>query len=405
MAGVAIVCLAIAVSAIYGYVTLLRLRTDYLENRALDLVSAVDSQTRGRGRGGRSDPSVWQPALEEALASQGETIAFIQVVSPVGELVASVGEQRPDQLVIDRQMTAPRQAGRGGGQGSTSERHIRVGFYPSSVAFITRAANVQVAVAAVAILTLLVVAGFSLRTLHGYLALREKEQKAQHLAALGAMSATLAHEIRNPLGAMKGLTQVAQEQLPESHEAQEHMSTVVAEAERLERLVTDLLQFARPQEMELADFDMRAAVEQACEMLQPDLEAGEVEVRVETAGHHRICSDHDGLRQVLLNILLNAIEASPAGGVVMVRLTQGPGGGTDSGVAVLVEDSGSGLEGRDPEELFEPFVTGKVRGSGLGLAVSRRIVERLGGSVSLVDRAEGGARCTIHLPSSSSGAS
>ncbi len=401
MAGVVIVCLAIAVSAGYGYVTLLQLRTDFLESRALDLVSVIDSQTRGRGRGGRSDPSVWQPALEEALASQGETIAFIQVVSPVGEVVASVGEQQPDHYVIDRQMTAPRQAGRGGGQGATSERHIRVGFSPSSVAFITRTANVQVAVAAVAILTLLVVAGFFLRTLRGYLSLREKEQQAQHLAALGAMAATLAHEIRNPLGAMKGLTQVAQEQLPESHESQAHMNTVVAEAERLERLVTDLLQFARPQETEIAEFRMLTAVEQAREMLGPDLEAKGVEVRIGTAEPCRICSDHDGVRQVLLNVLLNAIEASPEEGVVNVRLKQGTAGG----VSVLVEDTGPGLEGKDPEELFEPFVTGKVRGSGLGLAVSRRIIERLGGSVSLLDRPEGGASCTITLPSSCAEAS
>ncbi len=401
MAGVVIVCLAIAASAFYSYVTLLQLRTDFLESRALDLVSVIDSQTRGRGRGGRSDPSVWQPALEAALASQGEAITFIEVVNPVGEVVASVGEQQPDQYVIDRQMTAPRQAGWVGGHVATSDRHIRVGFSPSSIAFITRAANVQVAVAAVAILTLLVVAGFFLRTLRGYLSLREREQQAQHLAALGAMAATLAHEIRNPLGAMKGLTQVAQEQLPESHESQAHMDTVVAEAERLERLVTDLLQFARPQETEIAEFRMLTAVEQAREMLGPDLEAKGVEVRIETAEPCRICSDHDGVRQVLLNVLLNAIEASPEEGVVNVRLKQGTAGG----VSVLVEDTGPGLEGKDPEELFKPFVTGKVRGSGLGLAVSRRIIERLGGSVSLLDRPEGGASCTITLPSSCAEAS
>jgi len=396
MAGVVIVCLAIAASAVYSYTTLLQFRSDFLESRALDLVSVIDAQTRGRGRGGRSDPSVWQSALEEALTSQGEAIAFIQVVSPVGEVVASVGEQQPDHYVVDRQMTAPRQAGRGGGQGATSERHIRVGFLRSSVAFITRTANAQVAVAAVAILTLLVVAGFFLRTVRGYFSLREKEQQAQHLAVLGAMSATLAHEIRNPLGAMKGLTQVAQEQLPESHESQAHMRTVVAEAERLERLVNDLLQFARPQETEFAELEMLAAVEHARGMLQPDLEAEKVEIRIEAAGPYRICSDHDGVRQVLLNVLLNAIEASPAGGVVTVRLMRG----TTGGVSVLVDDNGPGLEGLDPEELFEPFVTGKLRGSGLGLAVSRRIVERLGGSVSLIDKPEGGASCTITLPSS-----
>ena len=401
MAGVVIVCLAIAASASYSYVTLLQLRADFLESRALDLVSVIDSETRGRGRGGRADSSVWQPALQEALASQGEAIAFIQVVSPVGEVVASVGEQQPDHYIVDRQMTTPRQAGRGGGQGANADRRIRIGFPPSSVAFITRAANVQMVVAAVAILTLLAVAGFLLRTLHGYLSLREKEQQAQHLAALGAMAATLAHEIRNPLGAMKGLTQVAQEQLPKSHESQAHMNTVVAEAERLERLVTDLLQFARPQETEFAEIELLTAIEQAHEMLQPDLEAGKVEVRIEADEPLRICSDHDGVRQVLLNVLLNAVEASPTGGVVTVRLMRGRAGG----VSVLVEDSGPGLEGKDPEDLFEPFVTGKVRGSGLGLAVSRRIIERLGGSIALGDRPDGGARCTITLPSSCAEAS
>jgi signal transduction histidine kinase len=392
---------AIAASAVYSYTTLRQLRTDYLDSRALDLISAIDAQTRGGGRGGRSDPAIWQVALEDALASQSEAVAQIQVVNPAGDVVASVGARRPGDILVERPMAAPRQARRGTGQGVTSDRRVRIAFDPSAVSFITRAATGQLAVAAIAILTLLAVSAYSLRVLRGYLELKDKEQEARHLAALGAMAATLAHEIRNPLGAMKGLTQVAQEQLPESHESQGHMKTVVAEAERLERLVTDLLQFARPGEPELSDLDLHAALVQAREMLGPELEAADVEIHIDESEPCRVRSDSDGLRQVLLNILLNAVEASSTGGVVTARMARGAAGQ----VSVTVDDNGRGLEGRDPEDLFAPFVTGKMRGSGLGLAVSRRIVERLGGKISLLDRPEGGARCTITLPRSAMEAS
>jgi signal transduction histidine kinase len=393
MVGVAVVCLAIAASTVYSYTTLQQLRADYLESRALDLVSTLDSQTRGGGRGGRSDPSVWQDVLETTFESHRATVASIEILNPSGDVIASVGERRAGDILVDREMTAPRQARRGQGQGATSERHVRIAFDPSAVGFISRAANANLAVAAIAILTLLAVSTYSVRVLRRYVTLKEKEQEARHLAALGAMAATLAHEIRNPLGAMKGLTQVAQEQLPQGHESQGHMKTVVAEAERLERLVTDLLQFARPGEPELSEFDLLAAVEQAREMLAPELVARRVQIDLKSDGPCLVRSDQDGIRQVLLNVLLNAVEASSQGGTVEVGVVCGPA----DRVSVIVDDRGKGLEGRDAKELFEPFVTAKVRGSGLGLAVSRRIVERIGGRISLADRLDGGARCTVSL--------
>jgi signal transduction histidine kinase len=393
MAGVAIVCLAIAASAVYSYITLQQLRTDYLESRALDLVSALDSQTRGGGRGGRSDPSVWQDALTNTFESHRETVTSIEIMHPSGDVIAGVGERRADDILVDREMSTPRQARRGQGQGAASERHVRIAFNPSAVGFISRAANVNLAVAAIAILTLLALSTYSVRVLRRYVTLKEKEQDARHLAALGAMAATLAHEIRNPLGAMKGLTQVAQEQLPQDHESQGHMKTVVAEAERLERLVTDLLQFARPSEPELSEFDLLVAIEQAKEMLALELAARRVEIDLKGDGPCIVRSDQDGIRQVLLNVLLNAVEASSQGGTVEVGVVRGPA----DRVSVIVDDRGKGLEGRDAQELFEPFVTAKVRGSGLGLAVSRRVVERVGGEIFLADRPGGGARCTINL--------
>jgi C4-dicarboxylate-specific signal transduction histidine kinase len=108
-----------------------------------------------------------------------------------------------------------------------------------------------------------------------------------------------------------------------------------------------------------------------------------------------IHSDQDGLRQVLINVLLNAAEATPAGkqGRIQVRWV-----GSAKQLAIMIEDEGSGIGERDPEELFQPFITSKTRGTGLGLAVSRQIVESLGGSIKLANRQGAGARCTIQLP-------
>jgi len=403
-AAVTLVCLALAASAVYSHTTLAQLEIDFLESRGQDVLSVLDARTRGRGPGGRMDTAVWQPAMEESLAAHEGAVAFLEVINSGGQVVARAGEERPGLYVFDRALPAPRQGGRraSAAASSASAWRLRVGLERSSAAFITRSANAQVVVAAVAIFALLTIALYLWRTANRYVMLRTQEQEAKHLADLGRMAATLAHEIRNPLGAVKGLSQVASEIIPADHAAQPHMETVVREAERLERLVTDLLQFARPREPDLSRFDLVEAIMQTRDILAPGaLEKGvDVQFGDEdgSAAEMWVVSDRYGIRQVLLNVLLNAIQASPDGERVRVSLSAANG---SRRVTLDIDDHGPGLQGQAPEELFLPFSTTKTQGSGLGLAVSRQIVERLGGTMSLQDRPGGGGRCTIVLPQES----
>ncbi len=130
----------------------------------------------------------------------------------------------------------------------------------------------------------------------------------------------MAHEIRNPLGAIKGLTQLAQEDISPDNAAQAQLRTVVSEAERLEGLVTNLLDFARPKEPQISEFDVVDLLADVQNMLRPRMEASGVALRLEAdSSPLRARSDQAGLRQVLLNVLLNAIDASPHGSTVVLK--------------------------------------------------------------------------------------
>ncbi len=273
---------------------------------------------------------------------------------------------------------------------------LRIGIYSSSADDIRWQALTHLLMNSLAILALVVLARYFLRTLGHFLQLKAREESARHLTALGSMAATLAHEIRNPLGAMKGLTQLAQETLPGDHKTQSLMTTVVREAERLEKLVTDLLSFARPREPQITTLDFRRLLNETAEVLRPKLEAAGIRLEME-AGENELTidSDESGLRQILMNLLLNAIDASPADGGIKVIARYDEKKQT---LSAEIMDSGPGLAGRSPEELFEPFMTTKAKGTGLGLAISRQIAERLGGTLELASRHGGGASCTLKLP-------
>jgi two-component system sensor histidine kinase HydH len=273
---------------------------------------------------------------------------------------------------------------------------IRVGLDAGAADFIRRAALVQLLMTGIAAAVLLSLALYLLHILRRFVALKEREQSERRLKALGTMSASLAHEIRNPLGAIKGLTQLAQEEVPDQHAIQGIMKTVVSEAERLERLVTDLLEFARPRQIQLKETDFASILTAVKRMLEPRLQEEGKTLRIVCEGDSLpIRSDEGGLRQVLLNVVLNAIDFTPAGGTVTVRAR--PDRETRTLIAEVV-DQGPGPRTRDPEELFEPFVTTKAKGTGLGLAISRQIIDNLGGTIALEAVSEGGTRCVLRIP-------
>ena len=241
-------------------------------------------------------------------------------------------------------------------------------------------------VGGIAALTLTVLAGVLVRWSFGReRAVREAEQ-ARRLATLGQMSAVLAHEIRNPLASLKGNAQLLAGGLPDGDRMRAKADRVVAEATRLETLSNDLLEFVRDGELRLAEHDPAAVVRDAAAA------AAEGRVTVDaTAAPRAWRFDADKLRQVLINLFENAAELD--GGPIEARVTR-----ADRGLAIEVRDHGPGIAEPDLPHLFEPFFTRRTRGTGLGLAVAKRLVDLHGGTIEADNAPDGGARFRITLP-------
>ena len=216
-------------------------------------------------------------------------------------------------------------------------------------------------------------------------------EQARHLASLGQLSAVLAHEIRNPLASLKGNAQLLARSLPEGDRPRAKADRVVEEAIRLEHLTNDLLAFARSGEIAIAEADPAALVRDAAAAVDA------ARVRVDDAGAPRTWPlDAARMRQVLVNLLENAVEMSE--GPVEARVTRAGGA-----LRIAVRDHGPGIPEADLPRLFEPFFTRRTRGTGLGLAVCKRLVELHGGTIAARNADGGGAELVLELPRRASG--
>jgi two-component system sensor histidine kinase HydH len=218
--------------------------------------------------------------------------------------------------------------------------------------------------------------------------LRDRLERERRLAALGEMSAVLAHEIRNPLASLKGHAQLLEESLPEGTGDRDKAGRVVREAVRLERLTSDLLQFVRTGSIDRRETDPAALLREAVE------EAGADRIDLRVDGAPPVWPlDADRLRQALSNLLRNAVQAGGEGSRVAAEAT------VDGGrLWFVVRDRGEGIPPGERERVFEPFHTTRVRGTGLGLAVARRVVEAHGGTIEVRDREGGGAEFRVGIP-------
>lgn len=400
---VGVVCLGLMLSAIFSFTTLLRMHTLYLFNRGAEIARSIEAEARGGGR--RNNPEFWKTLLEEKYDTYGDVVAFLALVDQDNRTLAFAGEpsfasedwdtlSNGDIYNFEEKVGRIRSPRRDE-PSPVSEWKIHVGLYASEADFIRNQAWILLAVSGAAIAALVIVSLVLLRTLNSFLELKKRETAEARLKSLGIMAASLAHEIRNPLGSMKGLTQLVQEELSADHQAQKNLSTVVNEAERLERLVSDLLDFARPKEPQIGAFSLNDLIADIESMLEPRFIASRILFQCDLdAGPKTVRSDAAGIRQVLLNLLMNALDATPEGGSVFLKTLRDP---SDGAVTIEVDDTGTGLGGRNAEDLFEPFVTTGTRGTGLGLTISRGIIESLDGTLTLADNARGGMRCTIRL--------
>ena len=223
------------------------------------------------------------------------------------------------------------------------------------------------------------------------------EQVRNRDAALKEMAAGVAHEIRNPLNSIKLLVSLIDEELTEQKNATQTstIETLHYEIGKLNRFIEDFLTYSRPITLIRDQVSVASLVASVLDMAAAEARQRHVELRAEIADAPADLSvDRLRLEQTLLNIVLNAIQACEHNGRVTMHTLNTPDGGVDFGV----EDSGLGIAAEVASQLFEPFYTTKIDGTGLGLANARRIVEEHDGSIRAENRPEGGARFTLHLP-------
>jgi signal transduction histidine kinase len=219
--------------------------------------------------------------------------------------------------------------------------------------------------------------------------------RQENLAAMGRMTAGIAHEIRNPLSIIRGAAQHLDRRLEDAGVRDEITRFIPEEVDRLDRILKGYLAFGTDQTVERERIDLRIPVRRTVKILSDELAAAGIELAVdEPSSGCWVLADPRRLQQVLMNLLLNARDAMPNGGEVNLYLT------SDANQARLtVTDEGTGLKGLAEEKLFTPFWSDKEKGSGLGLALARQIMEKQDGTLTLGDRADRpGAVAEICLP-------
>ncbi len=221
--------------------------------------------------------------------------------------------------------------------------------------------------------------------------------RAEQLAAVGQVAAGVAHELRNPLTSVKMLVQAGLEGDDTASLPREDLSLIEHEIRRMESCIQTFLDFARPPQSEKRQTDLREVVQRALALVEGRARRQKVTLTADLPpGPLKLVIDGEQIHQVLLNLLLNALDALPQGGAI--RLEVRAALGSPSGVVVTVRDNGPGIAPRVLNRLFEPFVSGKETGLGLGLSICRRLVEAHGGTISGKNPPEGGALFEFVLP-------
>lgn len=234
-----------------------------------------------------------------------------------------------------------------------------------------------------------------LRDLRELKRLEAAVRRAEKLAAVGNLAAGVAHEIRNPLSSIKASATYFGAQFARDSDGKRMAEIMIQEVERLNRAVTQLLEYARPSRLKAREVELLPLVERSLELVRRDAQAQGVKIALDAADAPvSAWLDPDRFTQALLNLLINAIQAMEQGGELSVRLERVE----NDAFRVTVEDTGPGLPSDDVRRIFDPYFTTKARGTGLGLAIVQKIVEAHQGEVGVWNVPGRGARFSITLP-------
>ena len=233
-----------------------------------------------------------------------------------------------------------------------------------------------------------------LRDQRGIKAMEEALERSRRHAALGRMAAGIAHEIRNPLGTLRGFAQYFSRNAERDTSAKDYADLMVGEVDRLNRILSSLLQYSRPRTPEIVEIDLRSLLEKTLTFVQDDIVSKQIELNLHIPETDlKLYADPDLLQQVLLNLLQNSQVATDTGGIITLG-----GGEEEDGIHLWVRDSGPGLSSEEQAKIFDPFYTTRKEGIGLGLALVQQIIEQHEGRIE-VDSQPGQGTCfTIILP-------
>ncbi|MBW1773028.1 MAG: PAS domain-containing protein [Deltaproteobacteria bacterium] len=225
-------------------------------------------------------------------------------------------------------------------------------------------------------------------------ALQKEIERSERLASLGRLAAGIAHEIRNPLSSIKGFATYFGERYKNVPEDRKTAEIMVQEVERLNRVITQLLEFARPMTVQKKPSPLGPVIQHSLKTIEREALTNDVKIETKLPDEiPQIPMDGDRIHQVLLNLYLNAIEAMEEGGTLAVEVANEAGG-----LRITVSDTGKGIKGKDISHVFDPYFTTKQSGTGLGLAIVHKIIESHEGDIKLDSEPGKGTRVTIILP-------
>jgi len=218
------------------------------------------------------------------------------------------------------------------------------------------------------------------------------------LTELGRAAAQIVHEVKNPLVAIGGFARRVHRQLPEDHPARDDIDIVIEETSRLERLLLQVLDFSRPMEQEHRVTDIGPIIHSVVNLVASD--AGRRNVSVAVSCTHddlQIVGNPDGLKRVLLNLVLNGIDAMPKGGKLTIEAEL-----VDQLISLTVIDEGTGIDEEHVTKVLEPFFTTKSNGTGLGLPMVKKILDNHGGKMEILPHSPCGTRVCLSIPAAKS---
>ncbi len=230
--------------------------------------------------------------------------------------------------------------------------------------------------------------------------MRGQLSRAERLATLGQVAAGIAHEIRNPLVGIGSTTSLLLEDFAEGDSRRDDLKTILKETRRLDRIVNQIVDYARPRDLLPVTFQLEELLDESLQVLSDPLQQKGIHVhRYRPSQVIALQADRDQLKQVVLNILQNAIEAMPAKGALHLSIAEELHE-QQQGLRLKVEDTGKGIDATVLSRIFEPFfTTGKHRGTGLGLAICRNIIEAHGGEIHAESQQQIGTTISLWLPS------